>query len=236
MYFHGEADDARGGPEHHAGAALSEHVHTAVRFGEFDVDSLGTRERLMLAAAEIFSRRDYHSTKLEEIAERAKLAKGTIYLYFKDKTDLIVSAVEFFDAKFQDQIRLNLVGINSPMMRFRVAIQLWLTAYTEYSSCVVGATHMMAMLPDDYKARMINLRKTHHDFVHELLSAIAERVGKGTLKRSLDLLAEVILDAMMGYISRPDGEEFRKENTPEKYARCLVDVVLPHHAWLKETI
>ncbi len=199
-------------------------------------EAQGTKERLLHAAAEIFSRGDYHSTKLEDIAERAKLAKGTIYLYFKDKTDLIVSAVEFFDAKFQEQIELSLVGLTSPMMRFRVAVQLWLGIYSEYRSCVVGANHMMAMLPDEYKSRMIALRDSHREFVLELLNAIAERVGKGSLKRSLDLLAEVILDAMMGYISRPDSEDFRKEYPPEKYARFLVDVVLPHHEWLKETI
>jgi AcrR family transcriptional regulator len=231
MFHYGDGHGA-----HDSGAATDVASAAVSALCICDYASLTTREKLLYAAAEIFARKDYHSTKLEDIAERAKLAKGTIYLYFKDKTDLIVSAVEFFDAKFQEHIKSSLVGVTSPMMRFRVAVQLWISLYAEYSSCVIGANHMMAMLPDEYKGRMVRLRKSHHEFVHELLNAIAERVGRGTLKRSIDLLAEVILDAMMGYISRPDGEEFRKENPPEKYARFLVDVVLPHHEWLKETI
>jgi len=199
-------------------------------------EEMDTREKLLYAAAEVFSGKDFHSTKLEEIAERAKLAKGTIYLYFKDKTDLILSAVEFFSEKLIEIIRLNLVGINSPMMRLRILIQQWLTVSLRYHSNVRGLHSLVHILPAEHRIKLIKLRKMHKDFIYEHLSAISERVGKGTLKRSIDLLSEMILDAMVGYVSRIDAEEFRAENPPEKYARFLIDVILPHHEWLKEKV
>ena len=45
--------------------------------------------RVILAAAEsVFSESGYHEASLTEIARRAEIAVGTIYLYFKDKADL----------------------------------------------------------------------------------------------------------------------------------------------------
>ena len=49
----------------------------------------GARRRRILEAAEaVFSAREYHDASITEIAMRAELATGTIYLYFGDKADL----------------------------------------------------------------------------------------------------------------------------------------------------
>ena len=53
------------------------------------------RQFIMQAALKIFSRKGYSPTALEEIAQEAGIAKGTLYLYFKDKEDLICSTLMF---------------------------------------------------------------------------------------------------------------------------------------------
>lgn len=50
------------------------------------------RERLILrAAGALFAERGYHATSLEDIAARVGIAKGTIYLHFASKDDLVVA-------------------------------------------------------------------------------------------------------------------------------------------------
>jgi AcrR family transcriptional regulator len=44
------------------------------------------------AAIREFSRRGFAATRLEDVAERAGVTKGTIYFYFKDKEDLFKAA------------------------------------------------------------------------------------------------------------------------------------------------
>lgn len=44
------------------------------------------------AAIQEFSRRGFAATRLEDVAERAGVTKGTIYFYFKDKEDLFKAA------------------------------------------------------------------------------------------------------------------------------------------------
>jgi len=46
------------------------------------------------AAQEVFAERGYQQATLEEIAQRAGMAKATIYLYYRNKDDLFLHVVE----------------------------------------------------------------------------------------------------------------------------------------------
>jgi AcrR family transcriptional regulator len=58
------------------------------------------RATILAAALHEFSAAGFAATRLEDVARRAGVAKGTIYLYFKDK-----------EALFQDLIRFNLMPV-----------------------------------------------------------------------------------------------------------------------------
>jgi AcrR family transcriptional regulator len=51
------------------------------------------RERILEAAEKLFKQRRFHEITLQEIAQAAKVGKGTIYLYFEDKDDLFFQMV-----------------------------------------------------------------------------------------------------------------------------------------------
>lgn len=51
----------------------------------------GKRERILDAAVVEIARRGYHRTTVSHIARRAGVADGTIYLYFANKEDVLVS-------------------------------------------------------------------------------------------------------------------------------------------------
>jgi AcrR family transcriptional regulator len=61
------------------------------------------RESILDAAGRVMSRKGYYQATLEEIAEEAELAKGTLYLYYKDKEDLFHSLIE---RGYQDFLRI----------------------------------------------------------------------------------------------------------------------------------
>jgi AcrR family transcriptional regulator len=44
--------------------------------------------RILDAAIQLFAERPYHEVRMDDVAERAKVAKGTLYLHFKDKEAL----------------------------------------------------------------------------------------------------------------------------------------------------
>jgi AcrR family transcriptional regulator len=50
--------------------------------------SAARRDAILAAALEEFSARGFEATRLDDVAKRADVAKGTIYLYFRDKESL----------------------------------------------------------------------------------------------------------------------------------------------------
>ena len=52
------------------------------------------RDRILLSAEKLFAERGFYLTTLDEIARSANLAKGTIYLHFKNKRELFISVIE----------------------------------------------------------------------------------------------------------------------------------------------
>lgn len=63
--------------------------------GEPDLDSRRQkkRDRILNAAAELFIQHGYRRASLDDVAARAGVAKGTVYLYFASKADLLVASL-----------------------------------------------------------------------------------------------------------------------------------------------
>jgi len=54
------------------------------------------RQRLLVAAAEVFSEKGYTAARVSDVVTRADVAQGTFYLYFKSKEAVFVALVEMF--------------------------------------------------------------------------------------------------------------------------------------------
>lgn len=62
--------------------------------------------RIIQAATKIFSRKGFYQAKISEIAREAQVADGTIYIYFENKDDILISL-------FEEQMKVvidNMVG------------------------------------------------------------------------------------------------------------------------------
>jgi TetR/AcrR family fatty acid metabolism transcriptional regulator len=50
--------------------------------------------RIIQAATKIFARKGFYQSKISEIAREAQVADGTIYIYFENKDDILISLFE----------------------------------------------------------------------------------------------------------------------------------------------
>src|SRR5579862_9282359 len=57
------------------------------------VTAAETRERLLLAAADVFARRGYDGTRVADIAMAADVSSGALYAHFGSKAELLVAAL-----------------------------------------------------------------------------------------------------------------------------------------------
>lgn len=80
------------------------------------------RDRILDAATKVFAKRGFFSSQVADVAKKAGVAAGTVYLYFKSKDDLLLS---LFDRTMRDAIvegRAALEALNhaaTPVERLR---------------------------------------------------------------------------------------------------------------------
>jgi TetR/AcrR family fatty acid metabolism transcriptional regulator len=52
------------------------------------------RDRILDAATKVFAKRGFFAAQVADVAKRAGVAAGTVYLYFKSKDDILISLFE----------------------------------------------------------------------------------------------------------------------------------------------
>jgi len=80
------------------------------------------RERIIRAAIRIFSQKGFFNSKISEIARLAGVADGTIYLYFKNKDDLLISLFEEKMGEVVADVRARVEGGGDALSRLKIFI------------------------------------------------------------------------------------------------------------------
>ncbi len=78
------------------------------------------RRRIIEAAVWVFARKGYFGARVSEIARRAGIADGTIYLYFRSKEDILVSLFDEVMSEHVHKGRLELEAVEGAAARLLV--------------------------------------------------------------------------------------------------------------------
>lgn len=81
------------------------------------------RDRILRAAIKIFSQKGFFTSKVSDIARSAGVADGTIYLYFKNKDDLLISLFEEKMAEVVADVRERVGAGEGALSRLRIFIE-----------------------------------------------------------------------------------------------------------------
>ncbi len=83
------------------------------------------RDRILAAAERIFARHGFFAARVTEIAKEAGVADGTIYLYFKNKDDLLISWFEHRMKAVNEDLKVTIAGV-PPRDQLRAFIRRYL--------------------------------------------------------------------------------------------------------------
>jgi TetR/AcrR family fatty acid metabolism transcriptional regulator len=81
------------------------------------------RDRILRAAVKIFSRKGFFNSKVSEIARAAEVADGTIYLYFRNKDDLLISLFEEKMGEVVADVRRRIAAGGNALEKLRIFIE-----------------------------------------------------------------------------------------------------------------
>jgi len=76
-------------------------------------------QKIIRAAVKVFAKKGFYNARVSEIAKEANVADGTIYLYFKNKDDILISLFEEEFGKVVDNMRKELEQEKDALQKLR---------------------------------------------------------------------------------------------------------------------
>jgi TetR/AcrR family fatty acid metabolism transcriptional regulator len=138
-------------------------------------------EAIIDAAVRVIAEHGYHNAQVSKIAREAKVADGTIYLYFENKDDVLISLFNEKMGAFVQQLEEVMKGISSPADQLRELIRLHFKSMEENRHLAI--------------VTQIELRQSNPD--------VRRAIGE-ILKKYLNLIDRIILAGMEQGIFRND--------------------------------
>lgn len=106
------------------------------------------------AAVIVIAENGYHQAQVSKIAKQAGVADGTIYLYFKNKEDILISLFQEKMGNFVEMAEEKIVGVESAAEKLRMIVE----------------THFQILSDDRHLAivTQLELRQSNIDLRHKI--------------------------------------------------------------------
>jgi AcrR family transcriptional regulator len=83
-----------------------------------------TKNKILLAAIAVISKKGYHQASMDEIALEANVAKGTLYYYFKSKEEVFNLMIMDGIVLIKGEIIKKIEGVDDPVLQLRILTQV----------------------------------------------------------------------------------------------------------------
>jgi AcrR family transcriptional regulator len=179
------------------------------------------REEILTAAIKVFGKKGFAATCVGDVADAAKIAKGTVYLYFESKEEIYATAVRLAIERLQAYSAERVQPATGVRERLAVAISVRMEFWHEQINL--------------YRLLLtVGREPQHRRQTHELLRAghayfvgiLKEGVEAGEIAQDVDLetVAWAILDMVRGANER--RMDHLTERTPQEDAAAITGFAL----------
>lgn len=138
-------------------------------------------QRILEAAIEVIAQRGFFNARVTDIAARAGVADGTIYLYFRNKEQILMAAISAAFSVFMDRARVELKKSKDPRQQLKSLATLHLGG--------LGANRNLAIV------FQTELRQS---------ARILAQFSQQELKQYFDLIREIVREGQRTGAFRPE--------------------------------
>ena len=162
------------------------------------------RDAILARAAELFARRGYAGTTMNDIADACGLSKATLYHYYDDKYALLVSICEEHVGTLRtlvaevDALRL------PPEARLRELIRRFVEAYADARDAHRVLTEDVRFLVDVDRERVLGTERALVAAIAQAVAAVRPELAEAHLAKPLTMLLFGMINWMFTWV-RPDG-------------------------------
>jgi AcrR family transcriptional regulator len=190
-----------------------------------DSPSARKRRRILRAAHELFLKQGYRKTSIDDVARKAEVAKGTVYLYFENKGQLLVHAIGLEKASLRSLVEPLFDGSIPKRDRLRAYLMIALTAARDLplsARLLTGDSELFAALEDIGQKELATRKAEGAEFVMELIEDAApgrlneaEKRARADVMVGLGFFSGMLLDARV-----------RGHASLEAFAATLADMLI----------
>lgn len=180
------------------------------------------RERILLAAVEVFTRQGYNRARMEEIAETAGIGKGTLYEYFDSKVQLFHEMIIRSWDEYSDSFTADAIHELSFEETIREIVKGHFTFSKEKKKLARILFWDTEIMDEELKQWMYKRRKEQEQLIGQI---VEKAVAEGEIKPVDNMLVYIILAGLIGSIWAINILE-NWEIQPEQLADQLTDVVM----------
>lgn len=185
-----------------------------------------TRRRLLAAAAELFEKLGYRQTSMDAVALQAGVAKGTVYVHFKNKSDLLYQVV----LEEKQRIGARFAGLFAeplaPAERLRRYLELALLSTRDsplIARLLQGDRDLQIRLDEMPASARGRLQHAQDAGVQLLLEGVGRFDALSAAERSERAKVLLALLLMAGHLMEPSA---RQGMSPERFAAQLAKVLV----------
>ncbi|MGW8459613.1 TetR family transcriptional regulator [Bacillus atrophaeus] len=136
------------------------------------------------AAVEVIAENGYHQSQVSKIAKQAGVADGTIYLYFKNKEDILISLFKEKMGQFIERMEEEIKGKQTAKEKLALVI-------TKHFSLLADDRHLAIVTQLELRQSNLELRQKINDilkgYLNILESILTEGIESGEFKKNLDI-------------------------------------------------
>ncbi|WP_157130781.1 TetR/AcrR family transcriptional regulator [Halobacillus mangrovi] len=129
-------------------------------------------KQIIEAAVEVIAENGYHSSQVSKIAKKAGVADGTIYLYFKNKEDILVSL-------FQEKMGQFIEKIEQETTSRQTAEEKLLTLIETHFTQLAADHHLAIVTQLELRQSNKELRQKINEVLKRYLNVIDHIVDEG---------------------------------------------------------
>ncbi|SFF97843.1 transcriptional regulator, TetR family [Desulfotomaculum arcticum] len=153
-----------------------------------------TRDKIILSAVELFEKKGYHTTTIQEISENAGVSKGAVFHYFPNKTEILFVIHErFIDVLLVKANHvLQKADLNAAQKLQQLIIDL-VQLIADFKPYVVVFFQEYKYIGED-KMAIIKAKREHCEKIFQ--SVVEAGVADGEFRKDLEV--DIIVKAIFG--------------------------------------
>ncbi|WP_216828873.1 TetR/AcrR family transcriptional regulator [Alkalihalobacterium elongatum] len=140
-------------------------------------------DQIIEAAVKVIAENGYHHAQVSKIAKEAGVADGTIYLYFKNKEDILISLFEEKMGRFVDKIQEQIEGNLTPKEKLFILIEMHFKQLAANRALAIVTQLELRQSNAELRLRINEVLKKYLDLIDTVLS---EGKESGYFSENLD--------------------------------------------------